>query len=454
LDTTGPSAYYDTLAQSLNDSSWSWANISPLFDRATASNTSTTLTISSPSSISSINNDLQSSLNEVFSLSSSSEDGGSAIGTTSQQRYTINPRTGWRETSWTSIGQVGWGEFFNMNVLSRTTAQRLILASDPSSANGALRVNAVTALSEQTGELTTYTVNRRVILSAGVIGTPKLLLSSGIGPASQLQAAGVTSAIDLPGVGQNFQDHPTFYTTYTVSPSSQTNQDLLLAADPSTLIGGQTFSQDSAYASPHLGPSGCIKSSRSPSENDWPDIEISSPPANLSRLLPNNTYIISLTLTSPFSRGNVSITSANPSDPPSISTGFLDDERDRTLALDYLKQIRGSLVSTGALDNSLIGEISPGQAVQSDADLSNWMGQNVQAAYRGCGTASMGTRDSGRVRRASYLLQLARVKLIPIIAGGRSKLPSIRYEQSTRRRYVCDSVVSAEWNDGVSLCSR
>jgi choline dehydrogenase len=202
-----------------------------------------------------------------------------------------------------------------------------------------------------------------VVLCAGAIGSPHLLLLSGIGPANALSAGGVEAAIDLPGVGANLADHPLGMLVYSSPeplPQGNGNHIDVVAA----------VRTDPALAAPDL-------------HLLFADVPL-APPAMQGR----NGFTIGFGLLTPRSRGSVTLASADPHDPPVIDPGFLADEHDAIRMLAGLRAARG-IGGASALRHWRQTEVFPGPAVD---DLDGLRASaSVGTYFHPVGTCRIGT---------------------------------------------------------------
>jgi choline dehydrogenase len=231
-----------------------------------------------------------------------------------------------------------------------------------------------------------------VILAAGAIGSPYLLLRSGIGPAGPLRALGIDPVADLPGVGENLQDHPTAKVCYATSvppPASRYNHGETYAALRSDLAG--------EVPDLHLFP-----------------ILLPLPPG-AGFAPPAAGFLLVAAAMTPDSRGTVRL--ASPDAPPLIDPGFLTDGRD----LDRLAAGLG-MVRRAAAQASFGGavELYPGPEVRTDAALRDYIRRTVDSYYHPVGTCRMGSGDDAvvdpelRVRGVAGL-RVADASIMPLI---------------------------------------
>ncbi|TQS44780.1 GMC family oxidoreductase [Cryptosporangium phraense] len=235
------------------------------------------------------------------------------------------------------------------------------------------RATGVRGLDEH-GEPVTLRAHREVILCAGAIDTPRLLLLSGIGPAGVLADAGVPLVHDLPGVGENLQDHAdalvVWETVDPVPPEMASGWDAGVLAridengerpDVVMLMGVETWAE-------HLTAEGY-------------DL-----PAHTTSLSPN--------VAKPASRGRIWITSADPDAAPSLDYRSFTDPggHDEAVLVAGLRMAR-RIAATEPMASRVVREVFPGPDVRSDEDLSAIARRTHQTVYHVCGTARMGAAD-------------------------------------------------------------
>jgi len=212
-----------------------------------------------------------------------------------------------------------------------------------------------------------------VVLCAGAVGSPQLLMLSGIGPAGHLSALGLGVTADLPGVGSNLQDHPVVTATYA-------------AAAPMRASGynhGETYA---ALWSPQAG--------------DWPDLQlfpILLPVAPPGRETPDMRFALAASVVAPASRGTVRLASASPDTAPLIDPGFLTAPAD----LDRLEAGLGIIrrvAASAAMSELGIWEAWPGPDTRDGDGVRTWARSGVGSYYHPAGTCRIGpATDHGAV---------------------------------------------------------
>jgi choline dehydrogenase len=204
-----------------------------------------------------------------------------------------------------------------------------------------------------------------VIVCAGAIGSPQLLLLSGVGPAGQLRALGISPVADIPGVGGNLQDHPIALACYASGsplPRSRYNHGEVYAAVRSELAG--------VYPDLHLFP-----------------ILLPAAPAGCQP--PAAGYALVAAAVAPDSRGQVRLATADPQAAPVINPGFLHDQRDLGRLEAGLAIIRQATASA-AFDPVRAAETWPGPEVCTRAGLRDYIRGTVGSYYHPAGTCRMG----------------------------------------------------------------
>ena len=269
----------------------------------------------------------------------------------------------------------------NLTVKTKTLVTRILVE----------RARAVgVEIVERSGAPTRLRCEREVLVTSGGIGSPRLLLLSGIGPADHLQAAGVEVAHDLPGVGSNLQDHLDVYAIaectgdHTYDNYAKLHrtvwaglQYLLFRRGPvaSTLFETGGF----WYADPSAG---------------WPDIQFhlglgSGIEAGVEKLK-NPGMTLNSAFLRPRSRGTVRLRSADPADMPLVDPNYWADPYDRKMSLEGLKMAR-EILRQPALRPFLIAERMPGPQAVTDEELAEYVFKSCKTDHHPTGACKMGT---------------------------------------------------------------
>ena len=276
-------------------------------------------------------------------------------------------------------------------------------------------------------------VEREVILSAGVIGSPQILLLSGIGPADELRALGVTPRVDLPGVGKNLQDHimcPLRFLATKDTGHRSTASHFFKGMLDEYLFGrgwfGKTFLEGGAFVkSDDSRPIPDLQFHSIPwaypePNDDGPDDPVISKEHSFT-ILPGLIY--------PKSRGEVRLTSTDPFESPAIDPHYFEDDADmKTLVCAF--EMARAIAASKALAPFLRGEATPGPNVKTDADIRAAIRLYAKTIYHPVGTCRMGVGASAvvdaelRVRGVEGL-RVADASIMPTIVGGNTNAPSI-----------------------------
>ena len=257
------------------------------------------------------------------------------------------------------------------------------------------------------GTLHQARVNQEVILSAGAFDSPKLLMLSGIGDAEHLQAMGIPVVADLPGVGQNLQDH------LAVSVAHEATQDLH-AASTSSIAEASLF----VHTEGNLGAA--------------PDLQFLFGPVVLvppSYVHSGVGFTSFVGLTHPENIGSVSLRSPDPKDTPMIQMNFLQSETDVQKLVVGIKLLR-NLFHASALDEFRGEEIAPGADKQSDEALEAYVREACDTVYHPVGTCKMGTDSMAVVDPELRVhgiegLRVVDASIMPTITTGNTNAPTI-----------------------------
>jgi choline dehydrogenase len=286
---------------------------------------------------------------------------------------------------------------------------------------------------------------REVILAAGAINSPKLLMLSGIGPGARLAALGLPVRADLPGVGENLQDHLQIRAVYRVDGAKTLNT---LAAGP---VGKARIALE--YALRRTGPMSMAPSqlgafTRSSPERAHPNIEFHVQPLSLEAfgepLHPYPAFTASVCNLNPTSRGRVELRGSDPAAPPAIRPNYLATEEDRTVAAESLRVVRG-VVAQPALARFRPEELKPGPSVQSDEALAREAGNIATTIFHPVGTTAMGrdgdpaavldphlrVRDGRGGRIAG--LRVVDAGAMPVIPSGNTNAPVLMMAEKAAR---------------------
>ncbi|GAB5480283.1 MAG: choline dehydrogenase [Parasphingorhabdus sp.] len=245
---------------------------------------------------------------------------------------------------------------------------------------------------ERSGVATTVFAAKEVILAAGSIASPALLQRSGIGAKSVLQDAGVKQVHDLPGVGENLQDHlEVYFQFHCKEPVSLNNK---LGWFSKLMIGIQwVLFKSGLGATNHFESCAFI---RSYAGRKSPDIQYHFLPAAMrydgTPSLKGHGFQVHVGPNKPKSRGRVRIKSADPSEAPSILYNYMQHPDDVSVWRQCIRLTR-EIISQPAMDAYRGDELQPGTDIDTDEQIDAWVKDNVESAYHPCGTCKMGSPD-------------------------------------------------------------
>lgn len=307
----------------------------------------------------------------------------------------------------------------NVTVLTGARATRVLIE------NG----RAVGVTYRRGGEDRTARAAREVILSAGAFQSPQLLMLSGIGPADHLRGHGIAVVADLPGVGQNLQDHLEVHLKHR-SPHRGIGKNKYLRKHRMLMAGIEWYLFKTGPAA--SGPSQVGGFFRSDPSEPYPDIQFHFWPYFLEGWSPppdKDGYVFDVGPVRSASRGSVTLGSADPFAPPRIVLNGLSDPEDLRRFRAGIRIAR-EIAAQAGFDFCRGPEVSPGPDVTTDADLDAYVRANANSAYHACGTARMGTDvlavtdPQARVHGVGGL-RVADASIIPVITNGNINAPSM-----------------------------
>jgi choline dehydrogenase len=255
---------------------------------------------------------------------------------------------------------------------------------------------------------------REVILSAGAIGSPQLLMASGIGPAEHLREAGVDVIEDLPDVGQGLQDH-----CMAISLFDAGGKDSLYAAEsPKQLM--RLLLRRRGMLTSNVGEAAALV--RIGDKVPAPNLElIFAPVLYVEEGLvppPSHGFSIAAVALQPRSRGSVRLRSPDPLQPPDIDPAFLGDEGDVEVLVEGVKLARRAAAGR-PLARWLKVERAPGGEVQTDDEIDAWIRSNAHTIYHPVATCAMGRVVDSELRvRGLEGLRVADASVIPQLVRG------------------------------------
>ena len=241
------------------------------------------------------------------------------------------------------------------------------------------------------GGRVTVVKGREVIVCGGAINSPQLLQLSGVGNAEELSAVGVDVLHDLPGVGENLQDHLEVYVQQACPLPVSMSPYIAKWRRP--FIGLQWIFRRGPATTSHFEAGGFVRSN---DKVDRPNLMFHFLPIAIryDGSVPSKGHSYQLHVGPMFSdsRGSVKITSLDPRVKPALRFNYLSTENDRREWIDAVRTAR-KLLSQPAFDPYNSGEISPGPAVKTDDEILQWVARDSETALHPSCTAKMGTDD-------------------------------------------------------------
>jgi choline dehydrogenase len=278
------------------------------------------------------------------------------------------------------------------------------------------------------GSTTRVHATREVVLSAGAINTPRMLMLSGIGYATELSALGIQPLHDLPGVGKNLMDH------------LNTNVHSALK-DPISYDGLNKFpeilSPGAKWMVLRSGPAASVIVEgggffQSPGA-DRPDMQIHIAPAYVVRggqtQVDGHGFTINSTFLRPQSIGSIKLASSDPADEPLIDPNYLDADKDRQMAITQVRTIR-EVLAQPEMRSFIKQERLPGNAAQTDEQIMSYVRQYASCDYHPVGTCKMGDDDLAVVDDQLRVHGIDRLRIVdasimPRLVSGNTMAPTM-----------------------------
>lgn len=286
--------------------------------------------------------------------------------------------------------------------------------------------------------------NGGVILSAGAIQSPQLLMLSGIGPADHLRARGAPVLLDRPEVGRNLQDHLQFRLIYRCTKPITTNDDLR-SLFGRVRVGAQWLLARSGPLAIGINQGGLF--TRVMPGSTTPDIQfhIATLSADMAGAKPHpfSGFTLSVCQLRPESRGRIELASNDPVAAPLIYANYLDAQADRTCAVRAISFAR-KLAATAPLNELVAEEIKPGRSVELDDDLLEFARASGATIFHPSGTCRMGDDEDSvvdprlRVRGVAGLW-VADCSVMPRLVSGNTNLPAIMIGERAAEMILADA---------------
>jgi choline dehydrogenase len=309
----------------------------------------------------------------------------------------------------------------NLTIVTDATTDRILFSGK--------RAIGVTYLHRHsTGGINVH-ARREVLLCGGAIASPQILQRSGVGRAAWLRELDIPLVLDLPGVGENLQDHLEMYMQYECKEPVSLYPALLLRNQPA--IGLEWMLKGTGIgASNHFEAGGFI---RTRDDDPWPNIQYHFLPVAINY---NGTNAIKMhgfqahvgSMRSP-SRGRVKLRSRDPREHPSILFNYMAEALDWREFRDAIRITR-EIIRQPALDRFRGRELSPGADLQTDAEIDAFVRARAETAYHPSCSCAMGYDDmavvdsKGRVHGLEGL-RVVDASIMPRITTGNLNAPTI-----------------------------
>jgi choline dehydrogenase-like flavoprotein len=326
----------------------------------------------------------------------------------------------------------------NLHVVTRAHVGKLIFADDPKPRVTGINVSVdgrpVSAKLKPGGE---------VVLSAGAIGSPQILQLSGIGPGQLLQQHDIPVRNDLPGVGQNLQDHLQIRMIYEVNVP--TLNDEINSFVRRMLMGVDYLARRKGPMA--MGASQVCIFSKSRPELERPDIQFHFQPLSADKpgieMHDFSGITSSVCQLRPESRGSIEIQSPDPGVHPKIQANYLSATLDQETAVAAMHYTR-RLVNTDALSRFIVSEKVPGTSVETDEQLLDAARNISQTIYHPTSTCRMGQDQMAVVDERLRVhgiagLRVADASVMPAIVSGNTNAPTIMIGEKASDMILQDS---------------
>ena len=264
-------------------------------------------------------------------------------------------------------------------------------------------------------------VGREIILSAGAINSPKLLLLSGVGERNQLERLGIDVKLNRPGVGKNLQDHIQYFVSYSCKGIQTLNTCLTFG----NLY--KYFVRRKGIMASAIAQAGGFFKTRS--ELTKPDMQFHFVPGlagedihDLKNQPKIDGYMLGLTLLRPESRGSVHLDPSDPTNKPLIDPGFLKSNKDLDSLVEAF-QFAEQLMESDAFGKYRLKRFSPAIKLKDRNELISFIRAGVESVYHSVGTCKMGRDDDSVVDEQLKVhglenLRIADASIMPTITGG------------------------------------
>ena len=361
--------------------------------------------------------------------------------------FEVNQKAGWRWNTAKAFLRPTCYARPNFELWSSAQVAKLLIA--PASATSPLRCTGVQVWNGKS--MVQATAKAEVILCAGAVGSPQILQLSGLGPAQRLQSLGIAVQKDIPGVGENLQDHLQIRAVFKVQNAATLNTQV------QSLWGKAKIGME--YAFKRTGPMSMAPSqlgafTRSDPDQPYPNLEYHVQPLSLDAfgqpLHSFNAITASVCNLNPTSRGTVHIRTPKFEDAPAIAPNYLSTDVDRKIAADSLRLTR-RIVAQPALQKYQPEEYKPGVQFQTDAELAKLAGDIATTIFHPVGTTKMGRADDRMAvvdARLKVLgvagLRVVDAGVMPLITSGNTNSPTLMIAEKAAQWILEDAAAATK----------
>ena len=318
----------------------------------------------------------------------------------------------------------------NLTVVTNALAHRLTFEGD----------RATGVVFKASGRLQTARASREVLVSAGVVNSPQLLMLSGIGDSEEIESHGIRTVHHLPGVGKNVQDHVDCCLVYSCREPVSIRRNLRVDRVAFSVVQATLFGTGFVTSFPYEAGS-FMKSSAS---LEAPDIQTHFMPAtehtaNLhwsvfspggaDRIAEQHGFTIRIGPVKLASRGRIALRSANPEDFPSIFANYLSDGSDAETTIAGVEMMR-EVMASPAFRHVIAEEVAPGPKFRTPAQLRKWLIDGAMTTLHPVGSCKMGQGRDAVVDAQLRVhgiegLRVVDASIMPSITRGNTNAPAI-----------------------------
>lgn len=358
-----------------------------------------------------------------------------------QAGYSLN-------TDFNGATQDGFGIYdFNIENGRRATTARTFLRPAMQRSNLTVEVNAIVRRLvlkdkkavgvefEQHGKVKIARARREIVLSAGSINTPKILMLSGIGDPAEIERHGIQVEHCLPGVGGNLQDHVNVSVAHSSTKPVSMAKSLRVHKLTLEMMKSIVLKRGQVSRSP-LEAGGFFSTQPGAAAPECQAVFIPYYPGQGLKIwmpwaneLEGHSYVVHVWPNRPESRGKLWLKSANPKDAPIFDPHFLSSEYDMAVTREAIRITR-RIFAQSAFDAYRGPELAPGADIRSDAELDHYIRSTSGIGHHTCGTAKMGQDDLAVVDEKLRVhgiggLRIADASIMPTMVSGNTNAGTI-----------------------------